>query len=104
VPFSFPSPRAFCVRAIQAYAPCAPGLFGLSNARKWILIQQADNIQDALLRLVSERNGMVNGLNATGFVFEPCEIHAQAARQDWLVLEYEPVANRLMPYATAAAD
>jgi hypothetical protein len=66
------------------------------------MIQRTDNIQDALFRLL-EQNSIVRALSATGFVFEPCHGHAQVTRQDRLVVEYEPVANRLMPYATPAA-
>lgn len=94
MPFSFPTPHVFSAQEIRAYAPSTPGLFGLSNERQWLLIQGSDDIQAALLRLVAERSATIVGLNATGFVFEPCDARSQASRQNRLVLEYEPVANR----------
>jgi hypothetical protein len=95
VPFASALPRAFSVRSIRTHAPATPGVYGISNSRQWILIARTENIQGSLLNHLSELNGTVNGMAPTGFAFEECDTPMQPSRQDRLVLEYEPVTNRL---------
>ncbi|MDX2153715.1 MAG: hypothetical protein SFV54_23430 [Bryobacteraceae bacterium] len=96
MPFGSPFPRTFSAGSILNLAPAVPGIYGLSNSQQWILIGRASNIRDALLEHLSDATGIVNRLAATGFVFEECDASLQAARQDRLVLEYEPVGNRML--------
>lgn len=95
MPFAEPFPRAFSVRSICSHAPAAPGISGISNSRQWILIEQTEDIQESLLAHVSERNGAVQAMSPTGFNFELCDGPLQPSRQNRLVMEYEPVVNRL---------
>ena len=76
------------------YAPVASGVYGISNAREWIYIGQADNIQDALLNHLQDLSTSLLERQPTGFVFELCDGARRPARQDRLVFEYEPVCNR----------
>ena len=49
MPFEQLVPRPLMATAVQRYAPIAPGVYGISNAREWIYIGETDNIQGALL-------------------------------------------------------
>ena len=94
VPFAFPVPRSFSSGSIYAHAPSLPGVYGISNARHWILIGQSADIRTSLLNHLSQGDGVVNGLAPTGFAFEVCDGAKQISRQNRLVLEYKPIANR----------
>jgi hypothetical protein len=95
VPFASPLPRAFSVRSIRTHAPAVPGVYGISNSRQWILIARSQNIQGSLLNHLSEFGGKVNQMAPTGFSYEECDTPMQSSREDRLVLEYEPITNRL---------
>ena len=95
MPFEQLLPRPFTSAAIQTYAPSASGVYGISNAREWIYIGQADNIQGALLDHLNGLETTLMKRQPAGFVFELCAAPRRSARQDRLVLEYEPIFNRL---------
>jgi hypothetical protein len=76
------------------YGPASPGVYGISNAREWIFIGESDNIQGALLGHLRDLYTSLMKRQPTGFVFEVCEGTRRTARQDRLVLEYEPRCNR----------
>jgi|SRR3954451_7720310 len=97
MPFANPFSRAFSVPSICNHAPSAPGIYGLSNARQWIFIESTTDIRGALLARQSERTNELSALSPTGFTFELCEPSMQPSRQNRLVMEYEPVMNRLHP-------
>jgi hypothetical protein len=94
MPFDQPVPRPFTAVAIRAFAPSASGVFGISNAREWIYIGVTENIQGALLAELQDLDTSRRRREPTGFVFEVCEQPSCTARQDRLVLEYEPACNR----------
>jgi len=99
MPFEQPIPRPFILADIKTYAPVAPGLYGISNARECLYIGETDNIQAALLAHVGESDTPLTNKNPTEFVFEICELGLRSARQDRLVLECEPTCNRRsVPY------
>lgn len=94
MPFDQGFPHPFTSGSVRAYAPGHSGVYGISNAREWLYIGQADNIQAALLdHLMHLETSLMRGKPA-GFVFELCEQQRRASRQDRLVLEYEPTCNR----------
>src|SRR5690348_6876722 len=101
MPFEQPIPRPFTSGAIQMYAPLASGVYGISNAREWIYIGYAGNIQGALLDFLKDPDTTLMKRRPTGFVFETCAEAQRLARQDRLVFEYEPICNRL---SSAACD
>src|SRR5689334_11262823 len=94
MPFSQPLPRSFTETSVRRYAPAGPGLYGLSNNLEWIYIGECDDIQQALLNLLQELNTPVGRRRPTGFVYETCDWRKRAARQDQLIVEYEPRCNR----------
>jgi hypothetical protein len=76
------------------YAPVAAGVYGISNAREWIYIGETDNIQNALLDHLGDRDTSLMKRQPAGFVFELCDGARRSTRQDRLVVEYEPTCNR----------
>ena len=95
MPFDKFVPAPFIARAIQSHAPVASGVYGISNAREWIYIGQADNIQGALLAHLQDVDTSLMKRQPAGFVFELCAGARRSARQDRLIFEYEPACNRL---------
>ena len=85
MPFAQFIPRPLTAGAVHTYAPTLPGVYGLSNAR------------DMLLAHLQDSNTSLMKLEPTGFVFEVCDRARRLARQDRLVLEYEPTCNRRSP-------
>ena len=94
MPFERLIPRPFVSTSVQTYAPIASGVYGISNAREWIYIGESDDIQAALLTHLQEGDTPLMNKRPTGFVFEVCNRATRPARQDRLVLEYEPACNR----------
>lgn len=94
MPFEQFVPRSFTPVSVRANAPTASGIYGISNAREWIFIGETDNIQASLLNDLHLGNSALLNRLPTGFVFELCGAAERRARQDRLILEYEPVANR----------
>ena len=97
MPFDQFTPRPFSAGAVHTYAPTTSGVYGISNAREWIYIGETDNIQDTLLTHLQEPDTPLMKRQPTGFVFEVCGHAGRPARQDRLVLEYEPTCNRQSP-------
>ena len=94
MPFDQLIPRPLTPGAVRTYAPVVSGVYGISNAREWIYIGAAENIQRALEAHLVDFGSSLMRRAPTGFVFEVCEAALRPARQDRLVLEYEPTCNR----------
>ena len=94
MPFEQFTPRSFTTVSVRANAPAASGIYGISNAREWIFIGESDNIQASLLHDLQKGDSALLKRLPTGFVFELCDAAHRPARQDRLILEYEPVCNR----------
>lgn len=94
MPFEHCTPQSFTAVSIRTNAPAAPGLYGISNAREWIFIGTATDIRASLLLDLQQGQSELMSKSPTGFVFEICGAATWAARQDRLVMEYEPVCNR----------
>ena len=88
------TPRSFTPVSVRTNAPTASGNYGISNAREWIFIGETDNSQASLLHDLQQGNSALLKRFPTGFVFELCDAADRPARQDRLILEYEPVCNR----------
>jgi|SRR5579871_1845160 len=97
MPFDQFIPRPFTAGAIRTYAPALSGVYGISNAREWLYIGETENIQNTLLTHLQNSKVSLIKLEPTGFVFEVCDGVQRLARQDRLVLEYEPTGNRRSP-------
>jgi len=94
MPFERLIPRPLTPGAVRTYAPVDSGVYGISNAREWIYIGAADNIQRALEAHLVDFGSSLMRRAPTGFVFEVCKAALRPARQDRLVLEYAPTCNR----------
>ena len=94
MPFNQFVPLPFTPRTVETRAPLASGVYGISNAREWIYIGETENIQAALFEHMQDGRASLMKRQPTGFVFEVCDGARRSARQDRLVLEYEPVCNR----------
>ena len=71
-----------------------PGVYGLSNAREWVFVGIADDIQAALIGHLREGNTVLKSRAPTGFTFEVCHPSQRAARAGRLVKELSPVCNK----------
>ena len=94
MPFERLIPRPFAAGAVQAYAPAASGVYGISNAREWLFIGETDDIRGALLAHLNEYVSALMQSKPAGFVFEVCDRALRFARHDRLVHEYGPSCNR----------
>jgi hypothetical protein len=94
VPFEQIIPRPLNSSGVRTYAPSVSGVYGISNASEWVFIGVSDDIQGALLAHAQEFGTELMKREPTGFVFEICDRLSRSARQDRLVLEYEPTCNR----------
>lgn len=94
MPFHNAIPKALTPNGVRMHAPPQSGVYGISNAREWIYIGEANNIQLALLHHMEEKDSAMMQRSPAGFVFEICAEQLRPARQDRLVREYEPVCNR----------
>ena len=81
-------PRAFNAATVRSFAPAQSGIYGLSNARNWLVIAESDNIQQSLLEHLSD-GATVQSL-PTGFIFETCDPASRAQRHRRLTNEYHP--------------
>jgi hypothetical protein len=88
MPFEQVLPRPFNTNTIRNHAPMQSGVYGISNARRWLEIGETDNIQATLLELLSDSRTQQG--NPTGFVFEVCDRAARASRHARLNTEYKP--------------
>ena len=77
-------------------APAASGVYGLSNARQWIYVGAAANIQAELLKLLQHPNAFLREHAPSGFTYELTSAEHRDARQNQLVFELEPIGNRLV--------
>jgi hypothetical protein len=97
MPFAEFAPRSFTTASIRKNAPDASGVYGLSNAREWLLVGECNNIRLHLLEHLNETGTFLKAQCPTGFKFELCSPEERIARQDRLVLELEPRFNRRYP-------
>lgn len=91
MPFESHFPRTFTRDSIARHAPSAPGIFAISSASEWILIAEATDIQDSLLRYAQQPGAELSSRRPTGFVFEVCPDAVRQSRLRRLVEEYRPV-------------
>lgn len=95
MPFENSVAHAFSATSIRSHAPAGPGVYGISNAREWILIGSSQNIQATLMEHLRERDTFLAERRPTGFVYEMCQSSdVQAARQHRLIEQYAPICNQ----------
>jgi cell division septation protein DedD len=81
----------FKEEAIKLHAPPVSGVYGVYNFKHHILIGQANNIREALLRHQRENKFRFRRLQPTGFTFEACPVEFKEFRVRELIWEYQPV-------------
>jgi cell division septation protein DedD len=81
----------FKEEAIKLHAPPVSGVYGIYNFKHHILIGQANNIREALLRHQKENKFRFRRLQPTGFTFEACPVEFKEFRVRELIWEYQPV-------------
>ncbi len=91
MPFDRFRPHVFSLVSVQRNAPAMSGVYGLSNAREWLLIAETDNIKASLVRHLQESRTALREQEPTGFVFEVCPPHARQMRRNTLTEEYDPM-------------
>lgn len=94
MPFKSFNAHSFTQSAIVTHAPASPGVYGITSAKEWIFIGEADDIRNSLLEHLKNSGSLLLARHPTGFVFEQCHAALRMARQDQLVMEYEPICNR----------
>ncbi len=100
MPYEQLTPRPLTKRGIQTYAPPVSGVYGISNAREWLHIGQADDIRDALVTYL--KNSAAK--EPVGFVFEVCSETARLTRQHRLVVEYKPSGGSSPPLTNSTSQ
>ena len=95
--------RNFKATEIRREVPASSGVYGLSNAREWIYVGEADNMQARLLEHLEKTDALRADGVPTGFSFELCPPVDRVARQRRLILELDPARNGRMRRRTESA-
>ena len=79
--------------SIGKNAPAASGVYGLSDARRWIYVGETANIQAELYRLLQFSSPLLRDHAPSGFTFELSSAENRLERQNRLVFELAPIGN-----------
>jgi hypothetical protein len=96
MPFENHGNRSFTAVSIGKNAPSAPGVYGLANAHQWIYVGETADIQAELLRHLQNPHVFLKEYPPSGFTYELTTAVRRIERQNQLVLELEPIGNRLV--------
>lgn len=96
MPFEIHGNRSFTVISIGNNAPPASGVYGLANARGWIYVGETADIQAELLRHFEKPHAFLRQHPPSGFTYELSAAGQRIGRQNELVIELEPIANRMV--------
>jgi hypothetical protein len=96
MPFENHGNRSFTAVSIGKNAPPVSGVYGLADAREWIYVGEAADIQAELLRHLQNPDSFLRNHPPSGFTFELSAAAERIDRQNQLVLELEPIGNRLV--------
>ena len=89
MPFESCFARAFTAVTIEREAPAASGVYGISNAKRWIFIEESENIRASLMGYLANPSGPLADL-PSGFSFELSPSYSRIARRDRLIAELSP--------------
>lgn len=84
---------SFTPASVRQNAPPFSGVYGLSNAREWLVVGEADNVQAALRAHLGETGTRLRAAAPTGFTFELCDAATRSGRLARLILELSPSCN-----------
>jgi len=95
MPFENHGNRSFTTVSIAKNAPSVSGVYGLADAREWIYVGEAPDIQAELLRHLRNPDEFLRQHPPSGFTYERSAAAQRIARQNQLVSELKPLGNRL---------
>jgi len=96
MPFENHANRSFTLISIGKNAPPASGVYGLADAYQWIYVGETADIQAELLRHLENPHAFLTEHPPSGFTYELTTPGQRIERQNQLVLELEPIGNRLV--------
>lgn len=96
MPFENHGNRSFTAISIAKNAPSESGIYGLADARRWIYIGETADIQAELLKHLQKPHLFLREHPPSGFTYELTTAGKRIERQNQLVLELEPIGNRLV--------
>ena len=94
MPFESCFARAFTAVTIEREAPMASGVYGISNAKRWIFIEETENIRASLMGYLANSNGSASTDPPSGFSFELSPSYSRTARRDRLIAELAPLQTQ----------
>ena len=97
MPFENHGNRSFTMVSVGRNAPSSSGVYGLADARQWIYVRAAANIQAELMQLLKNPDPFLREHPPSGFTFEITTPGQSVQRQNQLVIELEPIGNRQIP-------
>ena len=89
MPFESCFARAFTAVTIEREAPTASGVYGISNAKRWIFIEETENIRASLMGYLANSSAP-SADPPSGFSFELSPSYSRTARRDRLIAELAP--------------
>ena len=89
--------HGFTIEAVERNAPARSGIYGIHNSHSWLFIGEADDIRAMLLAHLTESHAFLMAQHPNGFAFELWSPAERCHRQNYLVLELEPLLNRRIP-------
>jgi hypothetical protein len=96
MPFENCFGRVFTAVTIEREAPEASGVYGISNSRRWLYIDETENIRASLMEYLADT--AANSQDApAGFSFELSPAYSRTARRDRLIAELAPLQNQNSP-------
>ncbi len=93
MPFENHGNRSFTTVSIVKNAPPVSGVYGLSDARGWIYVGEAADIQAELLRHQQNPDEFLRQHPPSGFTYERSTERQRIERQNQLVSELKPIGN-----------
>ena len=93
MPFENCFGRVFTAVTIERDAPEASGVYGISNAQRWLYIADTENIRASLMGYLADSAANSQDLPA-GFSFELSPAYSRTARRDRLIAELAPLQNQ----------
>jgi hypothetical protein len=93
VPFGSRFARTFTAVNIERDAPAASGVYGVSNAKSWLFIEETENIRASLMGYLANASGSLVD-QPCGFSFELSPSYNRTARRDRLIAELAPLQTQ----------
>lgn len=94
MPFNNSYKYPFNQLSIQANAPNASGVYGLSTDSRCVYVGESRDIQARLMQHFGGDNACINRWSPAWFTFERVSPEYRLQRQDQLILELAPACNQ----------